>query len=332
MAQAVRSVKNQYLGINAHLHSLWQAEGGWDEFHASHIIYLANALKIPLLPMGYTAGIQQSLQIRRANAPDGKPEADVLIYDSDPQRYYQPYPSPQSGHGLLVLPVPELLEVKEPGVEEYHAIGIYQFSAGKRERGEPVVWIELLSPSNKPGGQDAVYYREKVLKLLRSGIVLIEVDYLHESAPTFPGIPNYRPMENGQRLPSNAHPYRIVVVDPRPTLMKGIARLYQIDVDQSLPVVDIPLQGRDVLAFDFGQSYTRTLEESMFGLDVDYRLLPPNFQRYRSTDQARIAARMVTVLTAAQQGVDLETGPFPTRELPLAAALAEIEALRSQEK
>lgn len=44
--EEVRSIKNQYLGINAHLHSLWQAEGDWDEFHASHIIYLANALKI----------------------------------------------------------------------------------------------------------------------------------------------------------------------------------------------------------------------------------------------------------------------------------------------
>jgi len=31
--KAVRSIKNQYIGINAHLHSLWQSEGGWDEFH-----------------------------------------------------------------------------------------------------------------------------------------------------------------------------------------------------------------------------------------------------------------------------------------------------------
>lgn len=330
--QAVRSVKNQYWGINAHLHSLWQAEGGWDEFHASHLIYLANALKIPLLPMGYTASVQQSLQIRRANTPDGKPEADVLIYDTDPQRRYQPYPLPQSGHGLLVLPVPELLEVKEQGVEEYHAIGIYQFSTGKRERGEPVVWIELLSPSNKPGSQDAGYYREKVLKLLRSGIVLIEIDYLHESAPTFPGIPNYRPVENGQLLSPNAHSYRIVVIDPRPTLMKGPARLYQFDVDQSLPVVDIPLQGSDVLAFDFGQPYNRTLEESMFGLDVDYRQFPPNFQRYHSADQERIAARMVAVLDANVHNVDLETGPFPIRDMTLSAALAEIESLREQQK
>lgn len=221
-----------YWGINAHLHSLWQAEGGWDEFHASHLIYLANALKIPLLPMGYTAGVQQSLQIRHANTPDGKPEADVL----------------------------------------------------------------------------------------------------HESAPTFPGIPNYRPVENGQLLSPNAHPYRIVVIDPRPTLMKGLARLYQFDVDQLLPVVDIPLQGSDVLAFDFGQPYNRTLEESMFGLDVDYRQFPPNFQRYHSADQERIAARMVAVLDANVHNVDLETGPFPIRDMTLSAALAELESLREQQK
>ena len=107
----VRSIKNQYLGINAHLHSLWQNEGGWDEFHASHIIYLANTLKIPLLPMGYMAGVQHSLQIRRIDTAAGKPESDVLIYDTDPNRQYQPTPLPQGGHGLTVLPVPELLDV-----------------------------------------------------------------------------------------------------------------------------------------------------------------------------------------------------------------------------
>lgn len=325
----IRAIKNQYTGINAHLHSLWQADGGWDEFHAAHVIYLANALKIPLLPMGYTAGVQQSLQIRRADTPHGRPEADVLIYDTDPQRSYEPLPPSKSGYGLLVMPIAELLEAKEQGSKDYHAIGLYQFAPGKRNRGEPIVWIELLLPSNKPGGQNAAYYREKVLKLLRSGIVLIEIDYLHESAPTFPSIPNYRPVENGYALPQNAHPYRIVVIDPRPTLMKGIARLYQFDVDETLPVVDIPLQGGDVLAFDFGEPYTRTLEESMFGLDVDYSQLPLHFQRYRKDDQERIAARMVALLNAVRAGADLETRPFPVKAMTLAAALAEIEAWRA---
>ena len=37
---------------------------------------------------------------------------------------------------------------------------------------------------------------------------------------------------------------------------------------------------------------------------------------------------MVAVLEAAQRGIDLETGPFPTLALTLEEALARIEALK----
>jgi len=53
----VRLAKNQYLGINAHHHSLWQAEGGWDSFHTRHIVHLADLLKARLVPMGYRAEV-----------------------------------------------------------------------------------------------------------------------------------------------------------------------------------------------------------------------------------------------------------------------------------
>src|SRR5688572_13293980 len=100
----IRSIKNQYRGINAHLHSFWQSEGGWDSFHSSHITYLTAALKAKLLPKGYTAESQQSLQIRSL----------------------------------------------EDELSQYIAVGIYEFVQGDHD--EPVAWIELLSPSNKPGG------------------------------------------------------------------------------------------------------------------------------------------------------------------------------------
>src|SRR5262245_50751774 len=77
----VRSVKNQYLGINAHLHSLWQAEGGWNNFHNRHIGDLAGLLRQKLLPMGYTATIEESLQIRRL--------ADSLHNDEDAEAPYR---------------------------------------------------------------------------------------------------------------------------------------------------------------------------------------------------------------------------------------------------
>ena len=35
--ERVNSKRNQYRGINAHLHSFWQAKGGWDSFHSNHM-------------------------------------------------------------------------------------------------------------------------------------------------------------------------------------------------------------------------------------------------------------------------------------------------------
>ncbi len=67
---AVRSVRHQYTGINAHLHSLWQVKGAWSEFHTRYLAQLADSLKPLLLPLGYTAALESSLQIRRLDAPD----------------------------------------------------------------------------------------------------------------------------------------------------------------------------------------------------------------------------------------------------------------------
>src|SRR5436853_7332364 len=103
---AVHSIKNQYVGINAHLHSLWQAQGGWVEFHTRHIVHLADALKAVLLPMGYTAALEPSLQIRRIDSPQPSeyPESDVSIYDLNPARPAHPLTaSPTGTVGELVF-------------------------------------------------------------------------------------------------------------------------------------------------------------------------------------------------------------------------------------
>jgi len=64
-------------------------------------------------------------------------------------------------------------------------------------------------------------------------------------------------------------------------------------------------------------------------LDVDYSQLPLHFQRYRKDDQERIGARLVALLNAARAGVDLETGPFSVKAMPLDEALAEIATWRA---
>ncbi|MFN8490329.1 MAG: DUF4058 family protein [Caldilineaceae bacterium] len=326
----VRSLKNQYVGINAHLHSYWQAKGDWSEFHASYIIDLSRTLKVQLLPLGYIAGIEQSLQIRRLDEPDSKPESDLTIYDPDPVRPFIAPKSQVSPGYDLVLALPEVL-VDEEDTAEFRAIAIYEANPGE-ERGQPVAWIELLSPSNKPGGRYARDYRLKRQKLLDSAIVFVEIDYLHESPPTFERIPNYR-VKKRDRQANNpkAHPYRILVIDPRPMVHEGKLYGYHFDVDQPLPIVTIPLNDKDKLEFDFGISYHRTVREELFGFEfVDYAQIPLNFDLYSKEDQARITARMLAVLQAADRGIDLETGPFPVQEIALDTALAQLEARKRE--
>ncbi len=315
----INPVKNQYRGINAHLHIFWQNVGGWDEFHSNHIAMLTAALKSKLLPLGYTASNQPSLQIRLSNIPIGRPRSDVTIYDTDYRR--KTGISPQAAaEGVRI---PDLLAIEEE-LDEYRAIGIYEFVQGEEALGDPVAWLELVSPSNKPGGTGARDYRLKRKHLLKSGIVFVEMDYLHETPPTFDGILPYE----AQFFPL-AHPYRIVVIDPHPDLDEGHGYPNQFSVDQPIPQVKIPLSGDDVLNFDFNVAYQQTFELYFYGQErVNYTKLPLNFDRYSPDDQERILNRIIAVIEAAQQGIDLESAaPLPVGTLALDEALVKVQAL-----
>ncbi len=293
-------MRNQYRGINAHLHSRFQAEGGWSSFHTTHITDIYKLLKASLLPLGYTTALEASLQIRRLDEPMRRPESDVTIFDLDPMRSnLAPVPT---GGGTLVMPIPDALALSPRSEKDYVAVAVYQSD----ERGEPVAWIELLSPSNKPGGQDDDIYRTKRLMVVESGIVFVELDYLNESAPTING--------------AGDHAYRVLVLDPRPSTESGSAHIYEFDADDPIPVITIPLNAGESLDFNLNEPYRKTFEEALYGLEwVDYGELPLHFDRYNRLSQERIANRMLAV----QRQGDLETGDLPeTPQLPLDEALA----------
>jgi hypothetical protein len=327
----IRSVKNQYRGVNAHLHSYWQNRGGWNSFHGNHIADLMRLLNTKLIPMGYSADFEPSLQIRRLDKPVGEPESDVTVFDLDPIRPGIPSKrlSDSDIDGLLVIPAVEWLSELPISEKRYNAIAIYEGTPTRRDLGEPIAWIELLSPSNKIHSRDKRIYQMKRSKIVRSGIVFVELDYLHESPPTSDVLARYRP-RLGQSS-SDAYPYRIAVIDPRPRLEVGKVYIGQFSVDDSIPTMPIPLNADDVLRFDFGVPYGKTLEETQYGfLWVDYSELPLRFERYSHADQTRIARRMLAVLEAKRDGVDLETGPFPVKEVTLEEALQQIEALKKE--
>jgi hypothetical protein len=218
-----------------------------------------------------------------------------------------------------VVPLVELLTdfYDEPLV--YRAVKIRRLQGD----GEPVAWIELLSPSNKGSDADALTYRDKRQEVLEAGVVFVEIDYLHATPATFPRLPVYP-----QSPKSSA--YRIVIVNPRPSFREGMARVAGFGVDVPLPKLPIPLSDDLSVTFDFGPAYEQTFVNGGFGYTgVDYAQLPTHFERYRVDDQARIARRMLAVLEASANGHDLESGPFEPPQLDLNAALARIETLRA---
>lgn len=313
---AIKSLKNQYRGINAHLQSLLQVEGGWNSFHANHIADLQRTMQAQLRPLGYIAELESSVQIRRYEQPLGKPESDVAIYDLDSPRRQDSGGARLSPSGAtMILSIPEALGLDERTEKQYSAVGVYQ--AGDAKHGTPVAWIELLSPSNKPGGQDAEQYREKRLKLLQSGIVFVEIDYLHLSAPTMPGA-------------HDGAPYHLIVINPRPQFLEGHAQIVSFGVDEPIKAAEIPLNGADILNFDFGIPYQKTFEEAFYGDSVDYGEVPLAFNTYTQGDQERILASIIALLEATRQGKNLESAPLSEPQLlPLATALQQLAALQA---
>ena len=116
---------------------------GRHEFHTAHITHLAAALQRELLPLGYSVGIESSLQIRRDDTWLGEPKSDVTLFDAQGGR---PAPTPMQAFdataGAMVTPIAETLEIIED-YAEYRALAIYK--QGESGRGEAVAWLE--SPS-----------------------------------------------------------------------------------------------------------------------------------------------------------------------------------------
>ncbi len=283
------SDRNLYLGINAHLNSfLQQPDGGWETFHTRHINDLQDRLDAGL-PSNYYAVSEKSLQIGAIGFDFGQTQRtrpDVSIFQSPPS-ISQTVPSPADFVPTATLPL--LLEDED---DYLNAVIIYEFEPGKLP-GKPVTRIELLSPSNKPPNRDARQYLARRIVTLRSGINLVEIDYLHETRPVNPLVPSYPDGDAG------AYPYMILVSRPFPTPEQGYTDFYGFGVDDPIPTIHIPLAGEEVVKVDFGAVYRQTFEHvRVFRMLADYDQEPLNFERYREADQDVIRQRLAQIRSA----------------------------------
>jgi hypothetical protein len=291
----IRYRENQYLGINAHLHSYLQAEfGEWEVFHGVHVTHLAEVVNA-VLPSGYRVKPEKSMQVREYHPDTGEPI----------RMKKQPRPKPDlavlESVGTVRETAPTIVEaapthilelvttIQDDPAHYLNAVVIQELQTGMSQ-GKPVVWLELLSPTNKGSGAGALQYQEKRLTALRAGLILVELDYVHETPPVLANVPSYADQE------TDAAPFLISVTIPRPTLQKGKTELYAMRVDDPLPIVKIPLLRDDTFKLDFAAAYRHTFESlDIFGDYVDYAREPLNFERYLPADQTEIRARMASV-------------------------------------
>src|SRR5258708_7477408 len=231
---------SQYLGINAHANSLMQNEfGEWASFHHDHVTDITRALN-KVLPEGYEARTERSLQIKEIRPGSENQQETTYRYpqpDStafDVQRKHPPtWQPPPIAEAELVLPVLETMDLQE---DEPSASVIYKIEEGDKF-GRPVTPIELLSPTNKPsinseaGYQEPGYeqYRDKRNATLRSGLPLVEIDYLHQRPPIIRKIAGYP-------TPPHTHPFTTIVTNPRPSSSTATAHIHQRYVSSRIPV------------------------------------------------------------------------------------------------
>lgn len=303
---AVRSLVNQYRGVNAHLHSNFQSQGGWDSFHTNHIADLGEYIN-DHLPPGYIVDVERSLQIREFHADTGerllqRRRPDVTIYQADPTRVPSLAVSSGGAVATLTQPVSETLTVTD---EMFYAGLVIYEQQDDQAFGRPVTRVEVLSPTNKPPGDGFLQYVQKRYSALKSGLRLVEIDYLHETASPIKGIPRYPDQPD-------SFPYSITVSDPVPSLQEGRSETHEFAVDQPVPSIAIPLAGDERLMIEFGAVYNRTFHKlRAYSYLVDYEQLPQHFDRYSPADQERIKQRMEAVMRVYHEGRDLEEGPFP---------------------
>ncbi|MFN8375191.1 MAG: DUF4058 family protein [Anaerolineae bacterium] len=289
----IRARKNLYNGINAHLHSHLQHEsGGWEVFHASHIIDLGRAIDA-LLPPGYLVDPEKGLQIRAFDTHTGnpitvsprRPRPDVTIYRTNEPIAKTTASAMPASVPTLVAPA---IDALPPDDDLYlTALVIYQVVMdGERK---PVTWLELLSPTNKPFEDGFWQYSAKRAATLKAGVSLVEIDYIHETRSPVLWLPVY-PQD------AEAAPYRVIVTDPHPNLEDGRMTLHAFHVDEPIPVIFVPLLDGDGFVLDLHSVYNQTFESfASFGARVDYEHLPQKFEAYNATDQQRIQARIKNV-------------------------------------
>jgi Protein of unknown function (DUF4058) len=129
------------------------------------------------------------------------------------------------------------------------------------ESDDLVAIIEVLSPTNKiRGSRGRTSFMDKRHEILNSDVHWIEIDLLRAGAPSVTSPP---------LQPSD---YRVLVYRGG---RRSKARSWPFGIRQPLPVIGIPLRGKDPdLPLDLGAVFRAVYDRAAYDLSLDYRKDP----------------------------------------------------------
>jgi hypothetical protein len=229
-----------------------EAPAIWPDMHHNLITEIQSALNPRLRPR-YVARVELRVYI----SDDDDPGREALVPDvrveKTPRRKGTKKPKAEPALAIAEpLIVPTLLdeEIKEAYLKITHL-----------ESDTLVTIIEVLSPTNKiRGSRGRASFMEKRRDVLNSEVHWVEIDLLRAGAPS---------VTNPPLVPCD---YRVLVSRAG---QRTRARYWPISVRQALPVIGIPLRGKDPDApLDLGSVFRTVYDRAAYDLSLDYRQDP----------------------------------------------------------
>jgi hypothetical protein len=224
----------------------------WPDVHHGLISQSQAALNPRLRPR-YVARVELRVYISDDDDPGRQALVPDLRVERSPRRKGAKQPKAGSALGITEpLIVPTLMdeEIEEAFLKILHV-----------ESEELVTLIEVLSPTNKiRGARGRASFMSKRREIMNTEVNWVEIDLLRAGVPSVTD-PPLRPSD-----------YRILIsrADQRTR-----TRFWPVSVRQPLPVIGIPLRGKDPeVPLDLGAVFRTVYDRAAYDMSVDYRKPP----------------------------------------------------------
>ena len=223
----------------------------WHQVHSRLIVALSNELGAKLRPKYYAAiETRTYLDDEEGSIFVGIP--DAIVFNTAKTEV----PTRSATTATLTVTQPQRVRLVEPIEVKERYLEIRKVGTH-----EVIVAIEVLSPKNKRSEGRKIYLRKRQT-ILESATHFIEIDLLRAFAP----MPVMDPQPRSH--------YHILVSDSRD---RPEADLYSFNLQDPIPVFEIPLQPEDVpIAIDLTHLLQEVYEQGCFDLQINYQSILPD--------------------------------------------------------